>query len=138
MSNPSEPVKATQQRTRGARAMSNPVVLRRRPSPRGCVHHRAGPLRAAGQSADAGGDPGMQQLPFALEQRVVGRVLYQRVLEGVYRVWNSAPAEHQFRAHQLIERLVQSLLRQPGNGVDKFVVKFSSGDGADLGHIAHR
>ena len=63
---------------------------------------------------------------------------HQCVLEGVYRVWNFAPAEQQFRTHQLVERLVQSLLRQPGDGVHKFVMKFATRDGADLSHIPHQ
>src|SRR5215471_15112994 len=44
------------------------------------------------------------------------------MFEGVDRMRNFAPAEDQFGAHQLVERLVQFLLRQPSNGIQKFVM----------------
>jgi len=36
----------------------------------------------------------------------VGGVSHKRVLEGINRVWNLAPAENQFRPNQLAKRLL--------------------------------
>jgi hypothetical protein len=74
----------------------------------------------------------------AFQEAGICGVPYQRVLEGVDRVWNLTPAENQFRPHQLVKRLVQSLPRQPGNGVQQFVMKVATRDGTDLCHLPHQ
>ena len=74
----------------------------------------------------------------AFQEAGICGVPYQRVLEGINRVWNFAPAENQFRPHQLVKRLVQSLPRQPGDGVQQFVMKVATRDGTDLCHLPHQ
>ena len=59
------------------------------------------------------GDPGVALLARRLEQRLVGRVLDQRVLEGVGGVGRRAAAEDQLGGDQLVERGSESLVRQP-------------------------
>ena len=53
------------------------------------------------------GDPGMQLLAPRLEERLVGRVLDQGVLEAVGRLGRRAAAEDQLGADQLFEGIVQ-------------------------------
>src|SRR2546425_4232646 len=74
---------------------------------------------------------GVQIHPSAFEETGICSVPYQRVLEGINRVWTLAPAENQFRSHQLVKRLFQSLPRQPGDGVQQFVMELATRDGAD-------
>ena len=52
-------------------------------------------------------DLAVQLLSSALEQRVVGRVLHQRVLEGVGGIGRRAAAERQPRLGQLRECVVE-------------------------------
>ena len=49
-------------------------------------------------------DAGMELLAPGLEQRAVGGVLDQRVLEAVGRLGRGAAAEHQLGGDQLVER----------------------------------
>src|SRR2546430_5516699 len=74
---------------------------------------------------------GVQMPASALQEAGICGVPYQRVLEGVNRVWNLAPAENQFRLHQLAKRIFQSLPRQPGDGVQQFIMELATRDGAD-------
>ena len=61
---------------------------------------------------DGARDDKMQFLAAALEQRLVGRVLDQRVLELVGRVRRDAAHVEQFRVGQLAQRRLQSPLRR--------------------------
>ena len=74
----------------------------------------------------------------AFQEAGICGVPYQRVLEGINRVRNLAPAKNQFRLHQLVKRLFQFLPRQPGDGVQQFVMEIATRDGADLCHLPHR
>jgi hypothetical protein len=53
------------------------------------------------------GDAGVQLLAPALEHRLVGSVLNQRMLEGVGRLGRRATAENQLRADQLLKGITQ-------------------------------
>ena len=66
---------------------------------------------------------GVQLRAPAFQEAGICGIPYQRVLEGIDRVWNFAPAEYQLRPHQLVKRLVQSLPRQPGDGIQQFVMR---------------
>ena len=48
---------------------------------------------------------GVQMRAAAFQEAGICGVPYQRVPEGIDRVWNLAPAENQFRPHQLPKRL---------------------------------
>jgi len=83
-------------------------------------------------------DGGVQMRAAAFQEAGICGVPYQRVLEGVNRVWVLASAENQFRPHQLRKRIFQSLPRQSGDGVQQFVMEFATRDGADLCHLPDR
>ena len=51
-------------------------------------------------------------LPRALEERLIGGVLNQGVLEGVVCVGWRAAAEHQLRGDELVEGLAEFILGQ--------------------------
>src|ERR1700758_48545 len=70
--------------------------------------------------------------PARLEQRFVRRVLDQRVLERVHRLWRDSANVKQFRVGQFAQRVLEILF---GNGVDRMqqlVGKFAAYYGADL------
>jgi hypothetical protein len=70
-------------------------------------------LRDVGESLlEHFGDPGVQLLALGLEQRLVGGVLNQGVLEAVGRLGRHAAAEHQLRSHPLIEGPAQLVTGQ--------------------------
>src|SRR5262245_2184615 len=75
---------------------------------------------------------GVQMHAAASHEAGICGVPYQRVLEGVNRVWALAPAENQFRPRQLAKRLFQFLPRQSRDGVQQFVMELATRDGADL------
>jgi len=81
---------------------------------------------------------GVQVPASAFQEAGICGVPYQRVPEGIDRVWNLASAENQFRLHQLTKRLFQFLSRQSGDGVQQFVMKLATRDCADLCHLPHR
>jgi hypothetical protein len=67
---------------------------------------------------DGPGDLGVQLLPSRSEQRIVGGVPHQRVLEGVYRIGRRALLERQPRVGELRERLVKIGPSVLGDGGD--------------------
>src|SRR5262249_52608991 len=78
------------------------------------------------------GDPRVQLLPLAPQQRTVGRVLNQRVLEEEGGSRWDAPAERETGDDELIQRGIQ-LSRVPlGNGGQQLVGELSAKGGADL------
>ena len=87
---------------------------------------------------DHAGDLTVQLLPAALEQRVVGRVLYQRVLEGVNRIRRRAATEGQSGRGQLRESVVELGLRHRRDRGDQLVAEFASNRRPDLGDLLHR
>jgi hypothetical protein len=52
-------------------------------------------------------DSGVQLPAAAFQEAFIGGIPDQRVLEGINRVRNLAPAENQFRRHQLAQGLCQ-------------------------------
>ena len=74
-------------------------------------HLGLGDLDAREALLDHPGDLGVQLLPTPLEQRVIRRVLHQRMLEGVDSIRRRAAAEGQSRLAQPCQRLVQLGLR---------------------------
>src|SRR5262249_8021709 len=81
---------------------------------------------------------GVQMLAAAFHEAGICSVPYQRVLEGVNRVWTLAPAENQFRPRQLAKRLFQFFPRQSRDGVQQFVMELATSNGADLCHLPDR
>src|SRR5215468_2140848 len=79
-------------------------------------------VTTSGESPFQGrGDAAMQLLAPGAQQRAVGGVLYQSMFEGVFRIgWRPAP-EDQFSAHELVEGLVQLLLRHSRDRTDEFI-----------------
>ena len=84
------------------------------------------------------GDLPVQDLPPALEQRFVGGVLDQRVLEGVARVGRRAGAEQQLRLFELHQCCAQCRLVAPGDGAQQRVGEFAADRGADLRDLLDR
>ena len=84
------------------------------------------------------GDALMQDLPAALQEALIGRVLYQRVLEAVARLGRGPVAEHQPGILQLGERGAQRRLVAADDGMEQRVGKFPPDRGADLCDLLHR
>jgi hypothetical protein len=63
----------------------------------------------------------VQLLAHGLEQRPIGGVLGQRVLETVGRVGRAAAAKHELGADQLIDPDFQLLLRPVGDRGEQLV-----------------
>src|SRR5215472_19050588 len=78
-----------------------------------------------------GGNAAMQLLPSAAQQSAVGGILHQGMLEGVFRIgWHPAP-EDQFGTYQLIQSIVQFLLRHACHGADQLIRERTPKRGAD-------
>src|ERR1700722_11548610 len=73
-----------------------------------------------------------------LEQRLIGGVLNERVLETVGRVGRDATAKHELGADQLIEPDFQLLLRPVGDCCDEFGGELAADHRADLGAFLDR
>ena len=84
------------------------------------------------------GDGRVQRAASGFQEAGICGVTDQRVLEGIDRMWNLAPAENQFRLHQLPKRSFQSLPWHAGHGVQQLVMELATRDGADLCHLPHR
>ena len=58
----------------------------------------------------------VQRLPAALQEAVVGRVLNQRVLEAIGRLWRDALDEKKVRAHETVQSgLEHAFIEVPGS-----------------------
>jgi len=84
------------------------------------------------------GDLPVQDLPPAPEQGFVGRVLDQRVLEGVARIGRRARAEEQLRLFELHQGRAQRRLLAAGNRAQQRVGEFAADRGTDLCHLLDR
>ncbi len=84
------------------------------------------------------GDLGVQLLPAALQQQVVGRVLHERVLESVDGVRRRATTEGQSGGGQLRERIIELGLRHRHNRGNQLVAKLASNCSSDLGNLLYR
>jgi len=83
-------------------------------------------------SAQDIGDLPVQDLPPALEQGFVSRVLDQRMLEGVARIGRRAGAEQQLRLFELHQCRAQRRLVTAGDCAQQRVGEFAADRGADL------
>ena len=85
------------------------------------------------------GDAPMPFLPLRAQQRAVGGVLHQRVLEQVGGMRSGAAAKQQSRIDQLSQRGLQFPLRTLRNRLDQFIGKLAAEHCADLrGLLGHR
>ncbi len=82
-------------------------------------------------------DPGMQVLALGLEQRAVGGVLDQRVLEAVGGIGRGAAAIDQLGRNQLVQRRLQLRLGPVGDRGEQPVGELAPERGADLGDLFH-
>jgi hypothetical protein len=84
------------------------------------------------------GDLRVQLLPGTPQQATVGRVLHQRVLEGVDRVGRCASLEDKLGSDKAIESCLQLLVGKARNCAQKPVRELASDCRADLGHPPYR
>ena len=80
----------------------------------------------------------VQHLALALEERIVGRVLHQGVLEGVDRLGACAPSKHQLGLNQALEREVELRLLDRRYRSQEFVGELPSNASTDLGDLLYR
>ena len=80
----------------------------------------------------------MELLASAAQQGAVGGILHQRVLEGVLGIRRRPAPEDQLGALQLLQRIIQLLLRHSGDGADQLVGELPPERRADLRHLARR
>ena len=78
------------------------------------------------------GDAPMQFLPSPAQQRAVGSVLHQRVLEEVGGMRSGAAAKQQSSIAQLSQRGLQFPLRTLCHRLDQFIGKLAAEHCADL------
>ena len=71
----------------------------------------------------------------ALEERVIGRLLDQSVLEDVLGGWRQPPLVEELCLDESAERLSQALLIRGRKRLEKLVAELSSQYGADLGDL---
>jgi hypothetical protein len=87
---------------------------------------------------DHAGDLAVQRLPAALQQRVIGGVLHQRVLEGVDSIRRRASTEGQSRCAQLHQGVVELSLRHRRDRRDQLIAEFAANRRPDLSDLLHR
>jgi hypothetical protein len=74
-----------------------------------CKNFRLSPLHLREFALENRGDAAMQLLPSGSQHRTVGRVLHQRVLEGVLRIRRGAAPKNQFGALKLDQGIIELL-----------------------------
>jgi hypothetical protein len=102
------------------------------------------------QSKDFGGVVGASRSGFqgardlavqfgapALEQRVVGRLLYERMLEDIHPVLGGTADKYQLRRNQLCERAVKLVNGERGYECQQAAAELPSYARADLRHLLH-
>src|SRR5262245_40215519 len=80
-------------------------------------------------------DPCVQLLTLVTQQRAVGNVLNQGVLEQIRGPWRRATTEKQAGVRQLSERHAHLRVPAGGDGSEQFVGKLATKRGAHLGHL---
>ena len=90
------------------------------------------------QGLDRLRDRRMQLPPPREEQRAIGRIQHQRVLEREGGMRRHAGAEHEARLRQPVQQLAQLGLRPPRNGSEQLVGELPADRGADLGDLPGR
>ena len=90
------------------------------------------------QGPERFGDLRVQSPPGAAQQRIVRRVLHQRVFEAIDCVGWRAALEHQFGGDEAGERGLQFLFGKAGDGVQQRVGELAADCGANLRHTPYR
>ena len=80
----------------------------------------------------------MVLLAGALQQRLVGRVLDQRMLEAVRRLRRQPLLVQELRLHQLVQSPVQGVLVPRGDGLQQFIGKLAPQRRPELRQALHR
>ena len=83
-------------------------------------------------------DAAVDLLAARPQQRVVGGLLHQGVLEGVGGVRRIAAPEHEARLGQLVERALQLVLGQPGDRFEQLVGELAADHRRDLRYVLDR
>lgn len=83
-------------------------------------------------------DLAVQLLTARPQQGLVSRVADEGVFETVDCLWWRAAAKHEFGPDQLVKRILQFCITEPGDGRQKSVAKFSPDTGGGLGHLLGR
>ena len=99
----------------------------------GCRVHQLGKIR--NQHVD---DASVELLARALEQRLVRRLLHERVLERVRRLRRLAALEDDLRADQPREPLAQARVFHPGDGGQQRVAELPPEHRRPLRHLLRR
>ena len=94
--------------------------------------------RSGNRSSQHVDDPPVELLARALEQRLVRRLLHQRVLEGVRRLGRLAAREEDLRVDQAREPLAQARLVHPGDGGQQRVAELPPEHRRPLRHLLRR
>src|SRR5207248_11161428 len=84
-------------------------------------------------SLNRSGDIGVQLLAFAAQQRAVGGVLNQGMLEGIDCLGRRAPAEDQFGVNELVQSPLNLSHWQRRRGGDQCIGELAADRGTGLG-----
>src|ERR1700730_4668566 len=82
--------------------------------------------------------PSMQLLALAAQERAVGGILYQGVLEGVLRIGRPTAPENQLCPDKLVECIIYLLSRDRRDGADQLMRELTSERASDLRNLAQR
>ena len=77
-------------------------------------------------------DPGMQRAAWPPQQRAVGSILNERMVEQIARLRWRVLAEQQAGAHQPIQRAFQFSFRLTRHGIQQRMREFAADRGTDL------
>jgi hypothetical protein len=67
------------------------------------------------------GDAAMQLLAPAAQQRAISSILHQSVLERVFGIWRRPASENHLGTHQLLQSIVQLLVRYLRGSTDQLM-----------------
>ena len=84
------------------------------------------------------GDPGMQLLPLALEQGVVGGILHQSMFEGEGGLGQCAAAVHHPRFGELPQALFERFVASRRDAGQQVIGEFATNTGTDLDEFLDR
>ena len=84
------------------------------------------------------GHPPVQLTSPRPQQRLVGRLLHERVLEEIRRIGREPARVEQLRARELFERILEALVRERRDGAQERVAELAPQDGRHLRHLLRR
>src|SRR5208282_3761521 len=87
---------------------------------------------------DSSCDPRVQCLTRATQQRAIGSVLHQRMLEQVARIWRHSLPEQQTSRNEAVERRSQLRLRLTHHRSQQIMGELAAYGRADLGYLLNR